>query len=153
MAELSISLSNIQNIKTVNIEEIGVFKVRKLGAGEELDLSIKMRRLVAIAKELKTLDISNIDASTPEGLARFNEHSEIIDKYSEEIANIKKYEIEIYKGCFTDDGNGEKVDFLINGLTDDERGELFKRIFDIPKIIDTPEALVLPVEPKDKNNE
>lgn len=138
MTEISISLTNIQNIKTVNLEPLGVFRVRKLGAGEELDLSTKMRRLVAIAKELDNLKLKDIDPESEEGQKYFSDHSEIIEKLSAEISDIKKFELITYKKCFSDDENGAKVEELINSLSDSERSELFKQIFDVPTVIEAP---------------
>lgn len=131
MAELSISLSNVQNIKTVNIEGLGVFKVRRLGPGEEYDLSTKRRRLMKISQEMVKIKkkIDNVPGeSEKEALALKN--LDYINKLSDEITDIQKYELDAYKRCFTDDSNGEKTEKLINSLTDDERLKLYSMIFD-----------------------
>lgn len=134
MADFQIALQNIQNIKTVDIEGVGLFRVRKLGAGEELDLSSKLRRLMEIAKKLEALKIDEIDATTKEGQERFAQVSEKVDKYSAEIGEIKKFELETYKKCFVDENNGENVDFLINALSDEERTKLFDMIFNVKPV-------------------
>lgn len=134
MADFQIALQNIQNIKTVDIEGVGLFRVRKLGAGEELDLSSKLRRLLDISKKLQALKLDEIDASTEEGQAKFAAVSETVDKYSEEISQIKKFELETYKKCFMDENNGENVDFLINSLSDEERTKLFDMIFNVKPV-------------------
>lgn len=149
MADISISLSNIQNIKTVNIEGLGVFRVRKLGAGEELDLSIKMRRLMTILTTLQRIDIQSFDSITDEGKSRLAKQEKHIDKLSNEITDIKRFELNTYKQCFSSDEDGA-VDSLINGLSDEERTELFNQIFGAKKYIDTPE-LVKPDETKDSD--
>lgn len=149
---LQISLSNIQNIKNVNIEGVGIFRVRKLGAGEELDLSTKMRRLMEIATDLGKLNLTEVDENTPEGAKIFAKHSGTVSKYTKEIDDIKRFELETYKKCFTDDENGKKVDFLINALSDTERAELFKQIFGTPKEIDTPEAVKADEKGTDETN-
>lgn len=130
MAEISISLSNVQNIKTVNIEGLGVFKVRRLGPGEEYDLSTKRRRLTKIADEMVKIkaEIDKLDDAAKEAYAQ----SELpkIDKLSDEIAQIQMNELDVYKRCFTDDDEGKKTNELINMLTADERMKLYSQIFD-----------------------
>lgn len=132
---ISISLNNIQNVKNVLIEGLGEFKVRKLGAGEELDLSTKMRRLMAIAKDVESLGIKN------DGLDNIDEKTlSKLDKYTEEINSIKKFELETYKKCFVDDNNGKNVEYLVNALSDQERAELFKQIFGEIKAVEDKNA-------------
>lgn len=131
MAELSISLSNVQNIKTVNIEGLGVFKVRRLGPGEEYDLSIKRRRSLQIVKEMtkikKEMD-SIVNEAEKEAYAVKVLHK--IDKLEDENATIQKHELDTYKRCFTDDADGKNTEKLINSLTQDERLKLYSMIFD-----------------------
>lgn len=150
---LQISLSNIQNIKNVIIEGHGAFSVRKLGAGEELDLSTKMRRLMTIATELNKLNLTDIDENTPEGAATLAKHTDVISKYTEEINDIKRFELETYKKCFKDDNDGKNVDFLINGLTDAERGALFSQIFDIKPPLEMPDTLLADEKKEGKTDE
>lgn len=130
MAELTISLSNIQNIKTVNITGLGVFRVRRIGPGEEYDLSMKRRRLVKIAAEMVRLksDMDKLSGAEREEFA--SKALPQIDKLSNEIVDIQKYELDTYKRCFTDDDNGKKTEELINSLTVDERLKLYSLIFD-----------------------
>lgn len=131
MAELSISLSNVQNIKTVNIEGLGVFKVRRLGPGEEYDLSIKRRRLMKISQEMVKIKQEIDGASTdPEKEALALKSLDRINKLSDEIADIQKYELDAYKRCFTDEADGKNTEKLINSLTSDERLKLYSLIFD-----------------------
>lgn len=131
MAELSISLSNIQNIKTVHIEELGDFKVRRLGPGEEYDLSMKRRRLVKIADQMKAIkkEIEAVeDAKEKDAVA--TSKMEEIDQLTDEITQIQKFELDTYKKCFTDDADGKNTETLINSLTSDERLKLYATIFD-----------------------
>lgn len=131
MADISISLSNVQNIKTVKIEELGTFTVRRLGPGEEYDLSIKRRRMAKIGEEMSKIK-SDMDAIADEsGREKFaTSHLAKINQLSDEIIDIQKYELDVYKRCFTDDANGEKTEKLINSLTADERMKLYSVIFD-----------------------
>lgn len=131
MANISIALSNVQNTKTVNIEELGVFTVRRLGPGEEYDLSVKKRRLIRIMEELNAIKYKMDNADSPTEMEQFADANlKKINKLSDEIVDIKGYELNLYKKCFIDDANGEKTDTLINTLTEDERTKLYGLIFD-----------------------
>lgn len=131
MTGLSISLSSVRNIKTVNIEDVGVFTVRRLGPGEEYDLSAKRRRLIKISEELIKIKKNMDDLSNDNDKEEFaSKYISKIDKLSDEILQIQKYELDIYKQCFQDDSNGEKTESLINSLAPDERMKLYSKIFD-----------------------
>src|SRR5690606_36906241 len=125
MADISISLSNIQHVKTVNIEGLGVLKVRKLGAGEDLDLSFKQRRLGKLIEELSKIDFTSLDTSKPSDIKKIEKLAKKAEALGDEIAEIKKFEFETYKRLLSDDKNGEIVDVIMNTLTDQERAELF----------------------------
>lgn len=138
---ISISLKNVQNIKTVNIEGVGVFRVRKLGAGEELDLSTKRRKMISASNEIVKIKskIDSIkDLEEQERLA--TKELPRIDKLTEELTNIKAFELETYKKCFSAD-KPELVDELLDSLSEEERTELFNQIFGTPKIIEKEETI------------
>lgn len=134
MAEhISIALQNIQNIRTVNIEPYGVFKVRKLGAGEELDMSAKLRRLNEILTELRSFDVTETtDKKTIE------EYQVKTDKLLDEISAIKRFEYDTYRGLFEDEDGGKSVKRLFKVMDEETRAEVFRQIFQ-PKIVDEPE--------------
>ena len=140
-SEVNISLNNIQNIKTVNIKGVGVVRVRRLGAGEELDLSLKLRRLGKLVRELSKIDFMQFDSAKPEDLKKIEKLNKRVDAISDEIAAIKTFELQTYKRCFSDDKNGEIVDLIINTLSEEERVEFFKQIFGAKKEIDVAEPL------------
>lgn len=130
---LSIALSNIQNIRTVNIEPYGVFKVRKLGAGEELDMSAKLRRLNEILKELRSFDVTpDTDEKT------VLEYQNKSDKLLNEISAIKRFEYDTYRGLFEDEDGGKSVKRLFKVMDEETRAEVFRQIFQ-PKVVDEPE--------------
>lgn len=131
MADISISLSQVQNIKTVNIKELGTFTVRRLGPGEEYDLSMKRRRLTKIGEQMLAIK-KKMDAITDDKERDAYATSELpkIDKLSDEVAEIQKYELDVYKRCFADDADGKNTESLINSLTSDERMKLYAVIFD-----------------------
>lgn len=151
MSEIRISLSNIHNIKNVNIEDIGVFRVRKLGAGEELDLSDRLRRLNKIITELQTIDFSPYigkEKLTKKQQAEIKTISKRAGTLNDEISEIKRFELHTYKRCFSDDNDGKNTENLLNSLSDDERIALFKQIFDTVTPIESPQEVVAPDEAK-----
>jgi len=150
MTDISISLNNIQNIKTVNIEGVGIVKVRRLGSGEELDLSSKIRRLGKLIDELSRIDFTVLDANKPEDLAKITKLTRRVEELSDEISAIKESEFEVYKKCFTDDEGGRIVDIIMNTLSEQERAELFRQIFGDVKELDTPDNIVAEVVENDK---
>jgi len=147
MADISISLSNVHNIRNLLVEDLGQsFKVRKLGAGEELDLSDKLRKLGEIITELQGIDFSKLqagDTPTAKELSKIKAIQKRTSILTDEINSIKRFELETYKRCFTDDNNGKNVERLLNSLSEEDRTELFKQIFDKPRIVNAPE---LPIE-------
>ena len=142
MSDMNISLYDVKTYKTVNIPEIGVFKVRELGSGEGLDLSAKQRRLSKIITELRSTDFTKYDLTDKEQEKEFNELSKHVDALADELAEIKRYEFETYKRCFTDNKKGKLVDELMSILTEEERGALFDQIFHVkPVTVETAETV------------
>lgn len=147
MSDISISLSNIHNVKNVLIEGLGSFKVRKLGAGEELDLSDRLRRLNKIIMELQNIDFDKLkvdDVPTDEQMGKVDKLQKRIQKLTDEINEIKRFELETYKRCFEDTNDGKNVDILLDSLSEDDRAALFTQIFDAPKQVEVtaPETAV-----------
>lgn len=130
MSDITISLSNIQNIKTVNITGLGVFKVRRLGAGEEYDLSTKRREIAKAVREMMKInsDMNLItDEAEQEKFATKNLPK--IDKLQQKVSKLQNEELEAYKRCFTDDNGGKNTDKLIDVLSPEERIKLYDAIF------------------------
>lgn len=146
MADITISLSNVHNVKKVHIDEIGDFKVRKMGAGEELDLSDKLRRLNEIIEELNELDFKGINLKNPskKDIAELKRLTKRSESLMDEINEIKRFELECYARCFDDGEDGKNTKKLLDSLDDESRAELFKQIFDQPKVLKKPESATLP---------
>lgn len=153
MADISISLNNVQNVKTVNIEGLGVIRARRLGSGEELDLSTRMRRTGKILDELSAMDFTKFDTSNPEELKKLKRLTKRAELLSDELDDIKRFEFNTFKRCMSDEKDGEVVDVIMNTLTDRERGELFKQIFGVVKQIDAPDTEKIEVETNDTPEE
>lgn len=143
MADIKISLNNIRNTSSLYVDELGAFTVRRLGAGEELDLSDKFRRIAEIYKELQGIDFTKFNTNDSEDLKAIEEISDRAQKLTDEINEIDRFKLATYKRCFTHESDPSKVDELINSLTDEERTNLFNQLFDI-KPVEAPELAVVP---------
>lgn len=141
MADISISLANIQTIKTVNIEGVGVLKARRLGSGEELDLSVKLRRFSNLVNELSAMDFMSLDAEKPDDYKKIQKMKKRASEISEEIEAVKRFELETYRRLLSDDQDGKVVDVIMDTLSDEERTELFKQIFGSKTEMEKPEPL------------
>jgi len=137
MADITISLSNVHNIKKVKIDPIGVFEVRKMGAGEELDLSDKLRRLNEIVEELNGIDFNKINITNPtkKDIKNMEGLTKQADSLMEEINEIKRFELATYARCFNDNADGKNTKILLDSLSDEDRAELFKQIFSPAKVL------------------
>lgn len=117
---LEISTNNLSSRKKIKIDG-HVYTVRKLGAGEEMDINSIIRELNKISKRNKgKKDLSPADE------AEFN--------------RLQERSLAIYAGTFDDGGDGSKALALIKGLSYEDRGELHKQIFalDVKKTEDNP---------------
>lgn len=149
MADISISLNNIRNTKTLFVEDLDAsFVVRKLGAGEELDLSDKMRRLGVILGELQSIDFTGFDLTKEEDIKELEKIRKRASKLSDEVNDIQRFELETYKRCFTSEKGEEMVSKLLNELSVDDRSNLFKQLFDTVKPLETKEDATNAVVPE-----
>lgn len=153
MADFSISLSNIQHIKTIKIEGLGVLKIRKLGAGEDLDVSFKIRRINQLIGDLNNLteSIAKLDSKNPSDLKKIGRLAERGEKISSEIDDIRREQHGIYRSQLSDDKNGAVVDVIMNTLSDKERTEIFKIAFGEKSPIESPEVIDTEIEDKKSN--
>lgn len=146
MADITISLSNVRNIKKLYIEDLDLtFEVRKMGAGEELDLSDKLRRLNEIIEELNAIDFNKINITNPtkKDIKAMEALTNKADSLMEEINEIKRFELDTYKRCFKDNNDGKDTDTLIDSLSDEDRANLFNTIFNPPRVLKK-EGVALP---------
>ena len=152
MADITISLSNVHNIKRVHIDEIGDFEVRKMGAGEELDLSDKLRRLNEIIEELGAIDFDKINIKNPtkKDIKAMEGLTKKADSLMEEINEIKRFELETYARCFNDNADGVNTKKLLDSLSDEDRAELFKQIFNPAKVLKKEDVTPKVAEPTEE---
>lgn len=133
MADISISLSQVQNTKTIELKGLGVLKIRRLGSGEDLDLSFKRRRINRLIDELNSIDFTKLDMKKPADVKKMEKRAKRADEIQDEITEIKKQEFELYKGLLSDEEDGKVVDVVMQRLSDKERAELFRIAFDEKK--------------------
>ena len=138
---VTISLKDVQDIRTVNIEGHGTLYVRKLGSGEELDLSFAQRRINKLIEELTGMDFGKFNVEKPEDMKKMLKMSKRADEIQDEISGIRQRQHEIYKSLLSDDKKGKVVDVIMNTLSDTARNEVFKIAFGEVKEIDTPETI------------
>ncbi len=138
---ISIALNDIQDTRTVNIEGVGVLNIRKLGSGEDLDLSFKQRRFNKLLDELASIDFVGLDATKPSDMKKIKRQSDRAEKIGEEISNIKQSQFEIYKRLLSDDKNGKVVDLIMNTLNDVERAKIFEIAFGKRNVLELDESV------------
>lgn len=109
---ISISSNDLGTRKKVKIDGED-FIIRKLGAGEELDLS-------QIGREILKL------------LEKVTNDKDWTDDDSNKFEELKKKSLEIYAKTLDDGGDGSKSKALIERLSDDERNAIYRIAF--PKV-------------------
>lgn len=141
MADVSISLGDIQHTKTIKVNGLGVFNVRKLGSDEALELSKKMRRRAQIHDELNRLDLTEYVTKNGEKLSD-DKQKELdallakIDALSNELHAILDYDHELRKKRISDVNNGKKVDKLFSLVDDEGIEKLFRYAFGDLKVLE-----------------
>lgn len=139
MSEVRISLGNIRNTRSVYIEELDTaFTVRKLGSGEELDLSAKYRRLGEILEELRKIDFTQYDINKKADKEKVEKLQKKAETLTDELHEIQQFELDTFKRCFEAEDKS-KVDELIDQLSAEERGKLFTMIFGEIKTVEAPD--------------
>lgn len=139
MSDIQISLHDIQEYKTVSIEGVGDFKIRKLSAPESLDLKIKERRAGEIVTKMYATGINKYKNKTDDDLTE-EDHAEIekigkvIDSYSKEIEDIAKYKLALNRSRFEDANGGDAVDKLFETLSEEGIEKIFTAVFTEHKI-------------------
>lgn len=152
MSEVRISLGNVRNTRSVYIEELDTaFTVRKLGSGEELDLSSKYRRLGEILEELRKIDFTQYDINKKADKEKVEKLQKKAEALTDELHEIQQFELDTFKRCFETEDKS-KVDELINQLSAEERGKLFTMIFGEIKPIEAPDDEVEAEAEPDTNN-
>lgn len=135
MSDITLTLKDIQDVKTLKIDEVGEFEVRKLSAPEQLDLQAKRRRAAFIVSELyasginKFKDKKDSDLSEDD-IKELNSIKERAEKLGQEIEDIKKYENALSQRRFKDLSGGKAVEKLFETLSNEGIAKIFEAMFD-----------------------
>lgn len=139
MADIQISLHDIQEYKTLAIDGVGEFKVRKLSAPESLDIQIKDRRASMIVAEMYATGINKFkgktdDELTDEDNAELEKIQAKLEEFGKEVEEIKKYKMAVHKSRFEDINGGDAVEKLFATLSEDGIAKIFEAVFTEHKI-------------------
>lgn len=124
---MPIQITSSDYIKTVDAEIDGyLYKVRKIGAGDTLDISQTMEKMSKLQEEA-----DHIQESSKEKKDR-KEQEALVEKATELIAKMAGYNqqlIEIYARLFDDGGDGSKSIELIKKVGIETVPKLLNAIF------------------------
>jgi len=139
VSDIQISLHDIQEYKTVSIEGVGDFKVRKLSAPESLDLRVKERKAAEIVAKMYGTGINKYknksdDDLTEEDHQEIDKISKTIESYGKEIEEIATYKINLNKSRFEDVDGGDAVGKLFSTLSEEGIQKIFEAVFAEHKI-------------------
>lgn len=125
MAIKSYSTSDYIQTKTGKIDGT-VFTIRRLGAGDELDIAAISSRIIQLQEQLEIMKRDLTDAKTDgEELEAVSKNVELFDKLAKEQANIEK----VYISLFDDGGDQSKSRELVHRLGHDGVKKLLDDIF------------------------
>ena len=135
MADIQISLHSIQEYKTVSIEGVGDFKIRKLSAPESLDLRVKERAAAEIVSKMYSTGINKYkgktdDQLTEDDLSNIEEINKTIEGLSKEVEQIAAYKLNVNKSRFEDINGGDAVEKLFSTLSDEGIQKIFEAVFE-----------------------
>ena len=124
--DFSISLADVQNIKTVELTGLGVIKVKKLDSSVGFTIKDGEFRMMKLSVKMNQLGKSIQELSAEEQEAQADSLVKSMDKPLEEIKAIREYEKQAYDGTFSDDDGGK----IVNKLTTDEKKAIYGKVFD-----------------------
>lgn len=128
MAVTSIALSSLNDYSEVNIEGLGVIKVKKESSNQGLKNSENIRDIYKLQDEAKKL-AKQVDDLLLEGKPQ--DDPEIIKLNTksteklEKITDIRVSQQEMKKSRMFDDENGKLVDYLFDNATDEDIARVF----------------------------
>lgn len=140
---ITINLNDIREVVEVTIAD-HVYNVRRMGSGEELDLSASNRRTFeamdkAVKLQKKFTELSN----TPEEELDQKEVDKLVkqmDKVTTEIRKEQEYQAEAFVKLFDDGKDGSKSRELLKSFSHDEKQKLLEQIFSQKEVLDASKA-------------
>jgi hypothetical protein len=140
---ITINLNDIREVAEVTIGD-HVYKVRRMGAGEELDLSASNRRTFEAMERANKLQKKFMELSaTPEEELDQKEVDKLVkqmDKVTAEIRKEQEYQSEAFVKLFDDGGDGSKSRELLKSLSHNEKQKLLEQIFSQKEVLDASKA-------------
>ena len=124
--DFSISLADVQNIKTVELTGLGVIKVKKLDSSVGFTIKDGEFRMMKLSVQMNQLGKSIQELSAEEQEAQADSLVKSMDKPLEEIKAIREYEKQAYDDAFSDDDGGK----IVSKLTTDEKKAIYRKVFD-----------------------
>lgn len=141
---ITIDLNQVRETVEVTIGD-HVFNVRRMGSGEELELSASNRRTVefmdkAMKLQKKFLDMAEIpeDKIDQKQVAKLTKE---MDKITNGIQEEQDYQSEAFVKLFDDGGDGSKSRELLKTLSNNEKNKLIQTIFEQKAVLDSENKL------------
>lgn len=122
---LEISYKDVIDTKAVKIGD-HVFQVRRLGVGEELDLSENIKRVSDLLKNMgdirKKIEKTKSEATKKKLMAEIDEIADTVDA-------MQRAHFEAYVRLFDDGGDGEKSRQMLARFNMEGISKLFEQVF------------------------
>lgn len=127
MAGISITLSSLDDYKTINVEGLGILKVRRESSNQGLKSSENVRDIFKLQDEAKKLEKKSAkllkDGLKDDDPEIIKLNAKATDKL-EQITEIRKSEHEMRKSRIFDDEDGRLVNELFERATDEDIAKL-----------------------------
>lgn len=128
MTQTSIALSSLNETFDVNVEGLGIIKVKKESSNQGLKRSEHIRDIFKLQDESKRLDkkvkkliADGVDENDPQIVKLTEEGTAKLDK----ITEVSKAEHEMRRSRLSDDEGGKLVEKLFDSASDEDIAKLF----------------------------
>lgn len=141
MADITASLSTVRQSKTIMLDGFGEFELRQMGSNEELNLSIKRRRLNKIVDETEKIisSLKEIENSKDPNEKKVKTLLAEAEALGDEAIEIREQIDKSFKACFTQIKGQPDIYGFIDTLTETERMKLLG-LYNQPLIAEQPGA-------------
>ena len=137
---ITIDLNNIREVVDVTIGD-HVYKVRRMGSGEELELSASNRRTIELMDKATRLHKRFLElADTPEDDIDQQEVDKLtkqMNKVTKDIRTEQDFQSEAFVKLFDDGGDGSKSRELLSSLAIEDKSKLLQTIFEQKTVLDS----------------
>ena len=140
---ITINLNDIREVVEVTIGD-HVYNVRRMGSGEELELSASNRRTMNLMDEATKLQVKFQELSkTPESELDQKEVDKLVKKMDKVTGGIRaeqEYQSEAFVKLFDDGEDGSKSRELLNSFSHNEKQKLIEQVFSQKEVLDASKA-------------